>query len=78
MLNQQHMLLNSIVDPEIIPIEDAPRFVVKRANWTEAWKDRWNSEVEGAIRWCQNVEWDTVRQGLEGRVQKWTGRDPKM
>lgn len=71
MLNQQALLLTSIVEPEIIPVEDAPRFAVRRVNWTETWKDRWNDEVEGAVKWCQNVRLDDVRAGAEGRWKAW-------
>ena len=71
MLGQQALLLNSIIEPEIVPVEDAPRFAVRRANWTETWKDRWNAEVEGAVRWCQSIQWDDVRAGAEGRLKEW-------
>ena len=78
LLHQQSLLLTSIIDPEVIPIENAPRYVVKRANWVETWKDRWNSEVEGAVRWVQNVEWRKVREGVEGRWRGWNEGDRRI
>ena len=33
------------------------------------WKDRWNSEIEGAVRWVQDVRWGQVRRGVEERVR---------
>ena len=71
LLHQQSLLLNSIVDPSIVPIEDAPRFVVKRDSWTEAWKDGWNREVEGAVKWVQDVKIGDVRAAMEGRWRAW-------
>lgn len=37
----------------------------------ETWKDRWNGEVEGAVRWVQRFDWRRVREGLEGRAREW-------
>ncbi|MCJ1243463.1 hypothetical protein MMC30_000660 [Trapelia coarctata] len=71
LLHQQSLLLNSIIDPSIVPVEDAPRFVVQRQNWTQTWKDRWNAEVEGAVRWAQGVRWGDVRKGAESRLRGW-------
>ena len=30
-------------------------------------KDRWNEEVEGAVRWVQGVNWGSVREAVERR-----------
>jgi hypothetical protein len=40
----------------------------------ETLKDRWNSEVEGAVRWVQGVRWGSVRDGLEERVRGMSGK----
>ena len=37
----------------------------------ETWKDGWNREVEGAVRWCQGFDWRGVREGVEGRARGW-------
>jgi altered-inheritance-of-mitochondria protein 5 len=31
-------------------------------------KDRWNREVEGAVRWLEEVDWRRVRERVEERV----------
>ncbi|MCJ1293949.1 hypothetical protein MMC34_005506 [Xylographa carneopallida] len=77
LLHQQSLLLNSIVDPSIVPVEDAPRFVVQRAGWAETWKDRWNADVEGAVRWVQGVRWGEVREAVEGRALAWREGEPR-
>lgn len=58
-----------------MPVDDPPRFRVKRVSWSETWKDRWNKEVESLVRGSQDVDWDFVRAGLEGRVRGWLERD---
>lgn len=37
----------------------------------ERWKDMWNQEVEGAVRWVQGFELGRVRERLERRVGEW-------
>ena len=70
LLRQQSLLLNSLVEPDLIPSEtELPKYVVDRPNWAEMWKDRWNSEVEGALRWVQRVRWGEMRGGVEERVR---------
>jgi altered-inheritance-of-mitochondria protein 5 len=71
LIHQQSLLLNSIIDPSIVPVEDAPRFVVKRTDWIETWKDRWNAEVEGAVKWVHGIQLGRVREGLERRAEEW-------
>jgi len=39
-----------------------------RANFVEMFKDRWNAEVEGAVRWVQGTDWRVVRERAEDRV----------
>lgn len=45
------------------------RFVPVRRSLSEGWKDRWNAEVEGLVRAAQNVDWDLLRAGVEGRLR---------
>jgi len=33
-------------------------------------KDRWNEEVESAVRWVQRTDWNEVREGMEGAVSR--------
>ncbi|KAI4147923.1 MAG: hypothetical protein L6R39_002974, partial [Caloplaca ligustica] len=72
LLYQQSLLLNSIVEPSILPPEDnVPRYRIERANWTERWKDGWNKEIEDGVRWVQGIRWKTVREAAEGRWREW-------
>jgi MICOS complex subunit MIC12 len=36
-------------------------------------KDRWNEEVEGAVRWIQGTDWDGVRADVEGGLSRALG-----
>ena len=85
LLHQQSLLLNSLTDPELASelatIADANYsgglregirpYRLERASWTERWKDGWNRELEGAVRYVQGIRVATVREGLEGRVREW-------
>lgn len=72
LLRQQSLLLNSLVDPASLPVEDiAPRYRIERGNWAERWKDGWNKEIEGGVRWAQGIQWGKVREALEGRLRGW-------
>ncbi|KAK4449090.1 hypothetical protein QBC34DRAFT_97986 [Podospora aff. communis PSN243] len=39
----------------------------ERTHFLETAKDRWNAEVEGAVRWVQNKDWTSVREDAEER-----------
>ena len=56
------------------PLPEPPLFEMKRLSMAETLKDRWNREVEGAVRWVQGVRWGSVREGLEERVTGMTGK----
>lgn len=82
MLHQQALLITSLTDPDIASElattadvnysgglrEGIRDYRVVKAPWTERWKDGWNKEVEGAVRWVQGIEWSGAREGLERRV----------
>lgn len=76
LLRQQTFLLHSIVDPTLfrsdIDNELRPRYVITRGSWSERWKDRWNGDVEGVVRWAQALKWRTLREGAEGRWREWS------
>jgi len=40
----------------------------KRAETVEIAKERWNEEVENAVKWVQHTDWEEVREGLEDRI----------
>lgn len=39
----------------------------------EAAKDRWNEEIENAVRWVQRKDWNGVREGMEDTVSRLLG-----
>ncbi|GAP83130.2 hypothetical protein SAMD00023353_0401300 [Rosellinia necatrix] len=69
-LRQQTYLLSGVVDPlpPVFPPSRAERAAAERAHFAEAAKDRWNAEVEGAVRWAQAKDWTEVREGVETAV----------
>ncbi|KAI4206647.1 MAG: hypothetical protein LQ348_000883 [Seirophora lacunosa] len=79
LLRQQSLILNSIVDPAILPAEGiAPQYRIERGNWSERWKDGWNKEIEGGVRWMYGIRWGTVRQALEGRWAGWSDGERRI
>ncbi|CAJ2502570.1 Uu.00g099640.m01.CDS01 [Anthostomella pinea] len=74
-LRQQTRLLSGVVDPlpPALPPTRAELAAAERANLIETAKDRWNAEVESAVRWAQNKDWEGTRDGLEGAIGRaWT------
>ncbi|KAI0552011.1 hypothetical protein F4679DRAFT_537297 [Xylaria curta] len=69
-LRQQTYLLSGIVDPlaPVLPPTRAELAAAERANLTEAAKDRWNAEIENAVRWAQSKDWAEVREGVETAI----------
>ncbi|KAI1751702.1 hypothetical protein F4782DRAFT_175722 [Xylaria castorea] len=69
-LRQQTYLLSGVVDPlpPVFPPTRAELAATERANLTEAAKDRWNAEIENAVRWAQSKDWSEVREGVETAV----------
>ena len=51
-------------------MEGREGFRMQRAGMLERWKDGWNREVEGLVRWGNGVGWRGVREGAVGR---WEG-----
>jgi altered-inheritance-of-mitochondria protein 5 len=56
------------------PLPEPPRYQIARPSIVETLKDRWNSDVEGAVRWVQGVRWGSVRDGLEERMKGMGGK----
>lgn len=69
-LRAQALALQSVVDPipQPLPPSRSEVAAAQRAASVEVAKDRWNEEVENAVRWVQHTDWDEVREGLEARV----------
>ncbi|KAM4065408.1 altered inheritance of mitochondria 5 domain-containing protein [Hirsutella rhossiliensis] len=74
-LRAQALTLQSIVSPipQPLPPSRAEVAAAQRAASIESAKDRWNDEVENAVRWMQKTDWTGIREGLEARVATlWT------
>ncbi|KAF2231230.1 hypothetical protein EV356DRAFT_437873, partial [Viridothelium virens] len=70
LLRHQAATLNNFVEPA--PLPSLPTTWEARLNWSEAWKDRWNAELENAVRRLYAVDWNGVRDGLEdGAAALW-------
>ncbi|KAI1336753.1 hypothetical protein F5Y15DRAFT_393047 [Xylariaceae sp. FL0016] len=74
-LRRQTLLLSGLYDPlpPVLPPTRTEMAAKERAQVIETAKDRWNSEVEGAVRWAQNNDWEGVRLGFERTLaQLWS------
>ncbi|KAH8893165.1 hypothetical protein GQ53DRAFT_805414 [Thozetella sp. PMI_491] len=55
------------------PLTRAELAAQQRANFVETAKDRWNAEIENAVRWAQTKDWEEVRESAEGAVSRVLG-----
>jgi altered-inheritance-of-mitochondria protein 5 len=69
-LRTQALALQNVVDPIPATIPPSRREIAaaERSTAVEVVKDRWNHEVENAVRWLQRKDWDQVREGVEEKV----------
>jgi len=67
LLAQQATILNSAVEP-LPPAPEPPVYEVRKAGITEVLKDRWNREVEHAVRTVEETDWSAVREKWEKRM----------
>lgn len=74
-LRSQSRLLQSVLEPPNLPPPQTRAELAReeRSTLLETAKDRWNQEVEGAVRWVQRTDWDEVREGLEGSISRLLG-----
>lgn len=73
-LRAQALTLQSLIDPVPAPLPPTRSEVAaaQRATSIEVAKDRWNHEVENAVRWAQSTDWEEVREELEqGASRLW-------
>lgn len=76
LLRAQALQLHQVIDP--LPVDLPPTraelAAAQRATTLEAAKDRWNHEVERAVRWAQTTDWDDVRASVESKLEGlWSG-----
>ncbi|RYP72505.1 hypothetical protein DL771_004145 [Monosporascus sp. 5C6A] len=69
-LRQQTYAISGLYDPlpPTLPPTRAELAALERRNLVDTAKDRWNAEVEGAVRWAQTKDWERVRERLEDAV----------
>lgn len=69
-LRAQALAIQSLIDPipQPLPPTRSEVAAAKRAETVEVAKERWNEEVENAVKWVQRTDWEEVREGLEDRI----------
>lgn len=74
-LQAQALAIQGLIDPIPAPLPPTRSEVAaaQRNTAVEVAKDRWNHEVENAVRWVQHTDWTEVREGVEaGASRLWT------
>lgn len=74
-LRAQAFVLERLLNPEPLPPPQSRDELAReeRTTLVEAAKDRWNAEVENAVRWVQRTDFNDVREGVEGAVARLLG-----
>ena len=74
-LRSQSRVLVSLLEPLPVPPPQSRAELAReeRSSLTETLKDRWNDEVENAVRRVQRTDWNEVREGMEGAVARLFG-----
>jgi len=74
-LRSQSQVLTSLLDPTPLPPPQTRADLAReeRSTLVEAAKDRWNDEIENAVRWVQRTDWTEVREGMEGTLARFLG-----
>ncbi|PON23497.1 hypothetical protein TGAM01_v207731 [Trichoderma gamsii] len=69
-IRTQTLMIQHLIDPipQPLPPTRSEVAAAQREAAVEVAKNRWNSEVENAVRWVQHTDWDEVREGLESRI----------
>jgi altered-inheritance-of-mitochondria protein 5 len=74
-LRSQAQVLNGLLEPTPLPPPQSRAELAReeRSTLIETAKDRWNAEVENAVRWVQRTDWGEVREGMEGAIARLLG-----
>lgn len=75
-LRARALSIQSLIDPLPAPLPPTRSEVAaaQRATSVEVAKDRWNHEVENAVKWAQNTDWEEVREGVEDGISSLWGK----
>jgi len=70
LLQQQARVLDAALDRPPVPLRPtrAELAAAARANFVDSAKDRWNSDLEGAVKWLQSADWGRAREKLEDKI----------
>lgn len=77
-LRAQALALQGLVEPfpPLPPPRRSEVAAAQRENAIEVAKDRWNHEIENAVRWVQRTDWIQVREDVESGVSRlWGGSE---
>jgi altered-inheritance-of-mitochondria protein 5 len=68
-------VLNSLLEPASLPPPQSRAELAReeRSTLVETAKDKWNEEMENAVRWVHRTDWSEVREGMEGAVSRFLG-----
>jgi len=68
-------VLNGLLEPTPLPPPQSRAELAReeRGSLVETAKDRWNDELENAVRVIQRTDWTGVREGMEGAVARLLG-----
>lgn len=71
-LRAQALALQSLIDPitEPLPPTRSEAAAAQRYTPFEVAKDRWNHEIQNAVRWAQTKDWDEARENVEKRASR--------
>ncbi|CAG8979075.1 hypothetical protein HYALB_00000204 [Hymenoscyphus albidus] len=74
-LRSQSRVLTSLLEPAPLPPPQSRADLAReeRSTLVEAAKDRWNYEVDHAVRWVQRTDWVDVRERAEDAVARVLG-----
>jgi len=74
-LRSQSRVLQTLLEPPSLPPPQTRAELAReeRSTLIEAAKDRWNEEIEHAVRWVQHTDWEDVREGMEGAISRLLG-----
>ena len=74
-LRSQARVLSGLLEPTPLPPPQSRAELAReeRSTLAETAKDRWNAEIENAVRWVQRTDWNEVREGMEGSVARLLG-----
>ncbi|KAH8821059.1 hypothetical protein F5884DRAFT_745396 [Xylogone sp. PMI_703] len=72
-LRAQSRVLQSLVDRTPHPSSRTELARQEPSSLTEAAKERWNKEIENAVRWVQMTDWNEVRDDMEASIMRLFG-----